>query len=199
MSTKSSLLHTDPDMALEDIIDMQDLEIAEMTEKTSMFRLGQTNHKINEAGSNMIFEAMGPNKDKIKTPDCNSCKVVTFQKEKHIVWCTFCGCSVCKDCLTKTRPYPKAVLDKNGERVRGDICKLCDRKFLVRQMLLESQSAAAKKNNQQRVLNKQIEEERESCRQLLLERQRCHWKFKAEEFDANVQLEKSMAQNQVKF
>jgi hypothetical protein len=146
-STRSSLLGTDPDMALEDVIDMHDVELAEYAEKTGNFRLGQTNHKINEAGANLIFEAIGANKNKNKFPDCASCKVVTFQKEKHIQWCTFCGCSVCKDCLTKTRPYPKAALDKNGERVRGDICKLCDRKFLVRTMLLEAQSSAAKKNN----------------------------------------------------
>lgn len=160
----SSLLHTDSDMALEDIIDFKTMDLDEYNEKTSMFRLGQTNHKINEVGSNVIFEATGANKSKNKTGDCFSCKVVTFQKEKHILWCTFCGNSVCKDCLTKTRPYPKAALDKNGERVRGDICKLCDRKFLVRQMLLEAQSNAAKKNKEQRVILKSIEDERESVR-----------------------------------
>jgi hypothetical protein len=194
-SNASSMMHTDPDMQLEDVIDNHEMQLSEYAEKTSNFRLGQTNHKINEAGSNLVFEANGPSKNKNKFPDCFSCKVVTFQKEKHILWCTFCGNSVCKECLTKTRPYPKAALDKNGERVRGDICKLCDRKFLVRQMLLEAQSSAAKKNNQQRVLNKSIEEEREVCRQLLLERQRDHWTFKAEEYDNNNALDKSLTQN----
>lgn len=160
----SSLLHTDSDIALEDVIDLKQMELDEYSEKTSMFRLGQTNHKINEAGSSVIFEATGPNKSKNKFSDCFSCKVVTFQKEKHILWCTFCGNSVCKECLTKTRPYPKAALDKNGERVRGDICKLCDRKFLVRQMLLEVQSNVAKKNKEQRVILKNLEDERESVR-----------------------------------
>ena len=50
LSTTSSLLDTDPDMALEDVIDMQDLQLQDFTEKTSSFRLGQTNHKISEAG-----------------------------------------------------------------------------------------------------------------------------------------------------
>jgi hypothetical protein len=116
--------------------------------------------------------------------------VVTFQKEKHICWCTFCGNSVCKECLTKTRPYPKAALDNSGNRIRGDICKLCDRRFLVRTMLLESQSQAAKKNNQQRLLNKQIEDEKEACRVLMLQRQKDLWKFKADEHDANATYEK---------
>lgn len=78
MSTQSSLLHTDPDMALEDVIDMHDLQLVEYTDKTSQFRLGQTNHKINEAGSNALFECTGPSKNKNKFPDCASCKVVTF-------------------------------------------------------------------------------------------------------------------------
>ena len=65
-------------MALEDVIDMHDIQLAEYAEKTGNFRLGQTNHKINEAGANAIFEAIGPNKNKNKFPDCASCKVVTF-------------------------------------------------------------------------------------------------------------------------
>lgn len=40
LSTTSSLLDTDPDMALEDVIDMQDLQLQDFTEKTSSFRLG---------------------------------------------------------------------------------------------------------------------------------------------------------------
>ena len=146
----SSLLDTDSDMALEDQIERHQWQLDEYIEKTSTFKLGNTSHKINDKSENIIFEATGPNKQKNKFPDCTSCKIVTFQKDKQINWCQFCGNSVCKDCFTKTRPFPKAALDKNGERVRGEICKLCDRKFLVRQMLLESQSNAAKKNNAQR-------------------------------------------------
>lgn len=101
-----------------------------------MFKMGPANYKINEAGNAALFELAGPNKTKTKTSDCASCKVVTFQKEKHILWCQFCGCSVCKECLFKSRPFPSSGIDKNGERLRGEICKLCDRKFLVRNMLL---------------------------------------------------------------
>ena len=34
--------------------------------------------------------------------------------------------------MKKTRIYPCAQPDANGERQRGPICKLCDRKFLVK-------------------------------------------------------------------
>ena len=113
-----------------------------------------------------IFEAAGPSKNKIKKPDCQSCKVVTFQKDKEIKYCQFCGNSVCKDCLTKSRIFPKAKLDNNGERMRGDICKLCDRKFLVRIMLLEAQSIAAKNTNKAKKLEEEITEAHSALRML---------------------------------
>ncbi len=79
LSTQNgSLLHTDSDMELEDEIEMQELVIQEYNEKTSVFRFGTTNHKINEAGTSVIFELKGPNKKKTKSADCASCKVVTF-------------------------------------------------------------------------------------------------------------------------
>jgi hypothetical protein len=35
-------------------------------------------------------------------------------------------------CIYKTRCYPLGVEDKAGVKPRGLICKMCDRKFLVR-------------------------------------------------------------------
>lgn len=90
--------------------------------------------------------------------------MVTFQKEKHIFWCDFCGCSVCQECLSKERPYVNGEIDKDGKRARGKVCKLCDRKILVRQMLLKSQSEVSQKTSEQRKIMKQIEEEREQNR-----------------------------------
>jgi hypothetical protein len=51
-------------------------------------------------------------------------------------FCDFCGVSNCTDCQAKTRIFvvertgnPKQVLP------RGNICRLCDRKFLVHKVL----------------------------------------------------------------
>lgn len=60
--------------------------------------------------------------------------------------------------MNKSRIYPKAKIDNNGDRPRGDICKLCDRKFLIRVMLLEAQSLAAKNTNKARRLEEDIAE-----------------------------------------
>lgn len=144
-------METDSDMALEDELEKLQIELDEYTEKVSTFRLGYTNHKINDkVDSALIFEAASKNTKTQKFDDCQSCKQTTFTKDNQIKYCEFCGKSVCKDCFTKSRPFPKAALDKNGERVRGEICRLCDRKFLIRQMLLENQSNAAKKTNEQK-------------------------------------------------
>ena len=58
----SSLLHTDSDMGLEDQIEQLQHSLNEYVEKTSTFKLGNTNHNINDKASNIIFEATGPNK-----------------------------------------------------------------------------------------------------------------------------------------
>ena len=49
-----------------------------------------------------------------------------------MVFCTFCGFSNCAKCIKKTKIYPCAPVGGNGERERGPICKLCDRKFMVK-------------------------------------------------------------------
>jgi len=59
-------------------------------------------------------------------------------------FCKFCGFSNCKECTTKERVFPKAKLDREGKQQRGTICTLCDRKFLVRQGLLDERNLVQK-------------------------------------------------------
>lgn len=50
--------------------------------------------------------------------------------------CTFCAQSRCEKCMKKSRPYPNSALDSaKHHTVRGPICKFCDRKFLVKNMI----------------------------------------------------------------
>jgi len=47
----------------------------------------------------------------------------------------FCGGPYCKTCIIKTRPFPR----NNPEyKNRGSICKICDRKFYVKDMVKAS-------------------------------------------------------------
>lgn len=55
------------------------------------------------------------------------------------------------------------------------------------------------KNHEQRKIMKQIDEEREQNRLLLLQRQRNQWINKAIEYEQNVFLEREMEQNQIRY
>ena len=80
------------------------------------------------------------------TPDgCNTCgekwKKASDLTGSH---CDFCGFSNCKKCLRKERNFQRptasnqrVALDKSGREklLRGKICKVCDRKFFVSQMV----------------------------------------------------------------
>jgi hypothetical protein len=81
-STKSELLHTDSDIAIEDEIEMHSLQLDEYQEKTSTFKLGPSNYKMKDPQIENIFNATGPNKEKRVLADCASCKVFSFTKEK---------------------------------------------------------------------------------------------------------------------
>ena len=54
-----------------------------------------------------------------------------------MLFCQFCGTSNCEDCLFKERQFPRAQLQVDGSKKKGQICKLCDRKFYLRQLTIE--------------------------------------------------------------
>jgi len=53
----------------------------------------------------------------------------------HVVYSEFCGFPFCKLCLVKTFPFP---MNNPDFKNRGDICKICDRKFYIRVMVKAS-------------------------------------------------------------
>jgi hypothetical protein len=77
---------------------------------------------------------------------------------------------VCKNCLYKDRPFPQ---NNEGNKNRGKICRLCERKFCVRLMLKEEisyisiqrkaidefQSQLADKKKQYNEIKKLLEDE----------------------------------------
>jgi len=87
--------------------------IGEIKERMKTVKIGMQNHLFDDWWLHLL-ELKGPTSVKIKKFECISCKLVTFQNEKQIHWCTFCGGSVCKECLHKQRPYPKGGLNSHG-------------------------------------------------------------------------------------
>jgi hypothetical protein len=93
-----------------------------------------------------IFLASGPTKSKIESDNCVCCKTVKFLKDKERIFCKFCGCNSCKTCVQKKRNFPKAALGMDGKIPRGEICVLCDRKFLVRANFIAEKATFQKKS-----------------------------------------------------
>lgn len=91
---------------------------------------------------------VGPTKSLKRCLPCD----FAFKTKKQMVFCEFCGCSACESCTKRTRIFPACNIDPEvGRRTeRGVICKLCDRKFLVKGMvqnsikLIEMQSGVIK-------------------------------------------------------
>ena len=54
-----------------------------------------------------------------------------------VICSEFCGLPNCKPCIVKTRPFPKSNDDYKN---RGSVCKVCDRKFYVKEMVKTSKT-----------------------------------------------------------
>ena len=77
-----------------------------------------------------------------------------------MVFCTFCGFSNCENCCKKTRIYPQAQLYEISDKQtkRGLICKQCDRKFFVKNMVSSSVQKIEAQNNTIKGMVKNYEE-----------------------------------------
>ena len=118
------------------------------------FYLDENAHEFNE--NEAIFfidQAISSRKYHNTTEGCYSCgqkwKKASDLPGSH---CDFCGNSNCKQCLCKTRPFinphrndvsASSLSEKDSSfsakdhpaAKRGRICRLCDRKFLIREMV----------------------------------------------------------------
>lgn len=141
-------------MTLEDqISDLQE-QINEYLPLIDYFRVGKQKFTFDD--KDPIFMAHGPNKKKgEKLEKCAACNTTTFKEDKERIFCQFCGNYNCKDCCLKKRNFPKANLGMDGKVPRGDICVVCDRKFLVRANFISDKASFYKK--QVRDKNLQIE------------------------------------------
>lgn len=84
-----------------------------------------------------IFFRMDAQTKMLKNSSCPACLKI-FGKNDKKVMCTFCASACCPDCTQKEKPFPKSKKDENGIYTsRGIICRLCDRKLLVNQMLTQ--------------------------------------------------------------
>ena len=105
-------------------------------------RIGTNQFEIND--KDPIFFLNGPNRKEIRTGACVSCRDTVFESNSDMKFCHFCGNSNCEKCMQKERMFPRGRINADGQKPRGQICKLCDRKFLMRQMQLDTSVAITK-------------------------------------------------------
>ena len=153
-------------------------EIDKEIEKLAItsFRIGQKNFTFTP--NDNIFNLASARVDKTKLADCYSCRIVTFQKESQMLFCQFCSYSNCKDCLTKTRPFPKAKLDNNGQKARGKICKYCDRKFLINSLLMEKHATIQKVKDLEHHTSEKLEEQGTEMKKIAYQTNRALWEIR---------------------
>ena len=115
-----------------------------LLEASRRFCIGNREHIFEEEESIFFMEGPINPRNHHNTPEgCYSCgdrwKNTKDLENSH---CTFCGNSNCKNCLKKSRNFQcKKMGDQclsecsKEVKVRGTICKLCDRKFLIKEMV----------------------------------------------------------------
>lgn len=105
-----------------------------------------------------IFFLNGPGRKETRTGACVSCRDFVFESNSQMRFCSFCGNSNCANCLYKERMYPRGRINADGQKPKGKICKLCDRKFLVRQMQLETAMTISKSKQEVRRMELRADE-----------------------------------------
>ena len=135
-------------------------KIDTLLETSRTFMIGDRTFSFDENESIFFLEKQIDSTQYHNTPNgCNTCnekwKKATDLHNSH---CQFCGMSSCKKCLKKTRQFrqPRRSTSLPDERERkknkakkvkrGIICKLCDRKFIVKQMVQGSLDSITMQN-----------------------------------------------------
>ena len=152
----SSFLQSDFSMTLEGQIDDIQDQINEYLPLVDYFRVGTQKFTFDD--KDPIFMASGPKKKTAKSEKCAACSTTVFKSDAERIFCQFCGTNNCKECCLKKRNYPKANLGIDGKVPRGDICVVCDRKFLVRANFISDKASFHKKQVRDKNLQAEMKE-----------------------------------------
>ena len=129
--------------------------IEQLLQQSRKFYIGENDFAFDN--DEPIFFRAGPYEIQKSIKKCPSCKE-PFKSQKEMVYCTYCGLSNCKACTQKTRIYPNSQVDESGVRTsRGTICKLCDRKFFIKNIVRASSKEIATQNIAIKAIKKNLE------------------------------------------
>ena len=160
------------------------------------------NNQFEMSDKDPIYFLTGPNKKQTKTTACVSCRDFQFKNEKQMHYCQFCGKSNCENCMYKERMFPRGRIDADGKKPLGKICKVCDRKFLMRIMTLENAVAMQKTKQQVKTLDNLLDEAKRENLTQIEERDQDRYRYgvQLDELDKQIedmQVQSNLLQNQL--
>ena len=117
-------------MEIEETLEKINLKLDRLRRKGNKMRIGS--HQFELSNNDPIFQLTGPTRKEIPTGSCVSCRNHVFESNSEMLFCQFCGQSNCEKCFYKERMFPHGKINADGQKPRGKICKLCDRKFIMR-------------------------------------------------------------------
>lgn len=90
-----------------------------------------------------------------------------------MTFCTFCGYSADSACSKKTRIYPGSEPDpETGKQTqRGTICKLCDRKFFIREMISATTDSIKTQNISLSAISKTVKSTKRELKEMMKEQE----------------------------
>ena len=142
-------------MELETNLNQVNVTLARFHGQEKLMRIGKNQFEISE--KDPIFYLNGPLRKETRTGACTSCRDFVFESNSQMLFCQFCGNSNCAACLYKERMFPRGRINADGQKPKGKICKLCDHKFIVRQMNLETAMVVNKSKQEVRKLEESVE------------------------------------------
>lgn len=115
------------------------------------------NAKFDISDKEPIFFLNGPNRKELRTGACVSCRDHIFEDNSEMLFCQFCEMSNCQECMYKERKFPRGRLNADGQKPRGNICRLCDRKFIIREITFDTAVNTRKNFNKTQTLEQKVE------------------------------------------
>ena len=123
-------------MDIEEKIERLNAKLERFSRPDKQFRIGTQMYEFSDKSP--IFLLNGPNRKQTRTGTCYACRFEVFEDNSKIKFCHFCGMNVCENCCYKERMFPRGRINADGQKPRGEICKVCDRMFMIRAITLET-------------------------------------------------------------
>lgn len=139
-----------------------------LLQQSRTFIVNSIEHKYED--NDPIFFMREPNGKRTQLQQCYTCEEA-FKNSKEMNFCQFCGNANCKPCSTKTRFFFMDDMT-SGERVRGKICRLCDRKFYLRGAVSGTIKLIDMQQQTLQMLQKQVDKLSGDCEELDKDQQR---------------------------